>query len=164
MRLHVAQNLPFAPIYESWVHRSRRLVWEDPLPRGSSDELYAGVLFNRKPPYEVAGGLYDALCATNGHAYGIANEEAIAAAKLFEEAEGSDIDPAAAVAVACLAKCVANSTVQRDAHIMLNITGGGLKRLRSEVSLQTARPVAVIGRSDFPRAHSLLIRNGGFNV
>ena len=160
MRIHVAQNLPFAPIYESWARHSRRLVEVNPRPGGSLDELYAGVLFNRKPPYGVTGGLYDALCATNGHVYGIGNDEAIAAAKLFETAEGIDIDPAATIAVACLVKSVTNRTVQRDAYIMLNITGGGLKRLRRHVLPQTTKPLAIIGRSDFQRVHHLLIRNG----
>ncbi|PKN51853.1 MAG: cysteate synthase [Deltaproteobacteria bacterium HGW-Deltaproteobacteria-13] len=157
MRLHVAQNLPLAPIYESWTSHSSRIVSMNSLPGCSSEEMYAGVLYNRRPPYGVAGGLYDALLATNGHAYGIANEEAGAASKLFEEAEGIDIDPAAAVAVAGLVKCVARKTVEKDAYIMLNITGGGFKRLRRDVELQTTMPIAVVDRSDFKSVRDHLI-------
>jgi cysteate synthase len=159
MRLHVAQNLPFAPIYESWTRRSRQLVSVNSPFAGSSEWPYAAVLSNRNPPYGVAGGLYDALVDTNGHVYGITNEEAISAAKLFEEAEVIDIDPAAAVAVACLVKCVANRIVQSDAYIMLNVTGGGFRRLQRDVSLQTTRSIAVTGQSDFQSVFPLLVRD-----
>lgn len=125
MRLHVAQNLPFAPIYESWTHDSRELIAVKTPSSFTPDKPYAAVLFNRRPPYGIAGGLYDALYATKGSAYGIPNEEACAAANLFEKTEGIDIDPAAAVAVACLIRCAAEGKVQSNACIMLNITGGG---------------------------------------
>jgi cysteate synthase len=155
-KLHVAQNLPFTPIYESWLQHSRRLVSINAPSHGSADKPYASVLSNRKPPYGIAGGLYDALIATNGHVYGITNAEAISAARLFEEAEGIDIDPAAAVAVACLIKCAANGTVQRNAYIMLNITGGGFQRLRQDTVVQTTKPITVIERSDYQTVHSLI--------
>ncbi len=159
MRLHLSQNFPFTPIYDSWKRQSRELVSVNPMPGASHGHPYASVLSNRKPPYGIAGGLYDALVATKGNVYCITNEEAIAASHLFEQAEGIDIDPAAAVAIACLVKCVVNSTVQTNAYIMLNITGGGFKRLQRDVSLQTIRPIAVIGRADFQNIHSLLVDN-----
>ncbi|KUG23009.1 cysteate synthase [hydrocarbon metagenome] len=160
MRLHVSQNLPFAPIYESWAHRSRRLVSVDSSSGFACARPYADVLFNRRPPYSIAGGVYDALCATNGHAYGITSKEAIAAAYLFEETEGIDIDPAAAVAVACLVNCAAEGKVRRNAFVMLNITGGGLNRLKQDAVLQTAKPLTVIDPSEFKNFCSSLVRDG----
>jgi len=147
MRLHVAQNIPFAPIYDAWTRQSRNLDFMSPY-RFSSGKPYAEMLFNRKPPYGIAGGLYDALQATNGNVYGISNEEAAAASKLFEETEEIDIDPAAAVAVACLVRCIAERKVQREAFIMLNVTGGGFKRLQRDVSLQTSKPLVIMDSAD----------------
>ena len=158
MRLHVAQNLPLAPIYESWLQQSRQLSSVDAIFGSTSEKLYAGVLFNRQPHYSIAGGLYDALIATNGNVYGITNEEAMKAYKLFENVEGIDIDPAAAVAVACLVKCVSDKKLKRDAYIMLNITGGGFHRLKKDISIKATKPIAVIEHSDFDNIHSLLIR------
>ena len=53
------------------------------------------------------------------------NEESKAAGKLFEELEGNDIHPAAAIATATLINAVKDGTVKADDTIMLNITGGG---------------------------------------
>lgn len=146
MRLHIAQNIPFTPISDSWALHSRKLISSDKPPLDSRAKPYASVLSNRKPPYGIAGGLYDALVATNGRAYGITNKEAIAASKLFESLEGIDIDPAAAVAVACLMKCATNKMVKNDAYIMLNISGGGYKRLQRDVSLQKTTAVTFISQ------------------
>ncbi len=58
------------------------------------------------------------------------NEEAIKAAQLFEETEGIDIHPAAAIATATLINSVLDGSVEKDAMIMLNITGGGEERFQ----------------------------------
>lgn len=141
MRLHIAQNIPFTPISDSWARHSRELISYDKTPLYSSEKPCASVLSNRKPPYGIAGGIYDALVATNGRAYGITNKETIAASQIFESLEGIDIDPAAAVAVACLMKCATKKVVKNDAYIMLNVSGGGYKGLQRDVSLQ--KPTAV---------------------
>lgn len=156
MRLHVAQNIPFAPIHNAWLHQSRDMA---DLPRCEDpcSQPYAGVLLNRKPSYGIVGGLYDALRATNGHVYGVGNEEAVAAAKLMEETERIDIDPAAAVAVACLVRCVAEGKVSRKAMIMLNVTGGGFNRLRRDVRLWSIRPQIVRNAADVENLYSCLL-------
>jgi len=80
-----------------------------------------------------AGG--DVLLATNAQA----NE----AAKLFLETEGNDIHPASAVATATLIEAAKNGTVNKDALIMLNITGGGEEKLKSEKELHYLKPLLV---------------------
>ena len=57
--------------------------------------------------------------------------------------EGADIEPAAAVAVASLIKAVEDGKVEKDATIMLNITGGGIQRIKREKSLCYLKPSAV---------------------
>jgi cysteate synthase len=90
------------------------------------------VLYNRKPPYSASGGVKDALDETNGMIYGITNKEAENAQKLFEETEGIDILPAPGVACAALIKAVETGEINADDSIVLNITGGGQKRLEED--------------------------------
>lgn len=125
-RLHLAQNLPCAPLYSLWT--GIELTGRCP------EEMHDDVLYNRKPPYSASGGVKDALEDTNGMIYGITNSEAEAAQKLFEETEGIDILPAPAVACAALIKAVDTGEVKTDEQIVLNITGGGQKRLEEAFS------------------------------
>ena len=67
----------------------------------------------------MKGGLYDALVATGGDMFLATNEEAMEAKALFEQLEGIDIEPAAAVALASLMQCVRERRVEEDAVIML---------------------------------------------
>jgi cysteate synthase len=91
--------------------------------------MRAQVLGNRNPPYSVTGGLYDALRDTDGCMYRVTNEEARSAGMLFEECEGSDIDPAAEVAVASLLEAARGGRIRPRDTVLLNITGGGRRRL-----------------------------------
>ena len=130
-RLFVSQNKPFLPMYEAWRQDSRALLPYDPdQARKDAAEICAPVLSNRKPPYGLAGGLYDALKDTNGDILAVSNEEANAAKALFEEAEGIDIYHAAAVALASLIQAIHINKVKSDDIIMLNITGGGEKHFK----------------------------------
>jgi cysteate synthase len=110
--------------------------------------MYDTVLFNRKPPYAVGGGVRDALEATGGDLYGITNEEAEEARLLFEELEGIDIMYSAAVATAALIKAVRNTKVSRSELIMLNITGGGVKRALKELATIRLEPDLVVSPED----------------
>ena len=76
-----------------------------------------------------------ALTETAGEVYGISNQEAKEAQKLFEEAEDIDILPAAAVAVAALQKAVRSGTVEKNDLVLLNITGGGISRAKEELDM-----------------------------
>ena len=75
--LHLSQNLPFVPMYNAW-EAGRRDIIKDidmPEPKKLIHEMYADILSNREPPYSVPGGVYDALCATNGSMYAISNND-----------------------------------------------------------------------------------------
>ena len=126
MKLMVSQNAPFVPMYDAWRANSRDMLpYDDDQARRDVEVIDAKVLSNRKPPYGIRGGLYDALKATGGNILTATNEEARAAGELFLRTEGADIHPAAAVALASLMKAVKDGKVERDAVVMLNITGGG---------------------------------------
>jgi len=122
--LDLAQNLPCAPILAALND-----VMTDPAcPKGMYDE----VLFNRRPPITQKGGVVDALRSTHGSVQGITNDEAERARKLFERAEGVDIMPAAAIAVAALVKSAESGSIGPEDIVLLNITGGGERLLRAE--------------------------------
>lgn len=133
MHLMVSQNAPFVPMYDAWRADSRDMLpYEADKARRDVSIIDAKVLSNRKPPYSLRGGLYDALKATDGDVLTATNAQVRRALRLFEETEGIDIHPAAGVALASLIKQVADGKIARDACIMLNITGAGEKRFREE--------------------------------
>lgn len=141
MKLMVSQNAPFTPMYDAWKAGSRALLpFDDNMARKQVESMCAKVLSNRKPPYTMKGGLFDALTETKGDIMIVTNDEAAAAAKLFVEKEGCDIELAAAVAVASLAETVKSGKVEKDAVIMLNITGGGIQRFKRENQLVYKEP------------------------
>lgn len=144
MRLMVSQNAPFLPIYNTWRADSRELLpYDADSARHDAALIDAKVLSNRRPPYSIAGGLYDALKATKGDVFRVSNYEAYMAAKFFHKSEGVDINPAAAVAVASLINAVKNDRIKRSATIMLNITGGGERRYKGENELFYLHPSLV---------------------
>jgi cysteate synthase len=141
MRLMVSQNEPFIPLYHAWKADSRELSFTSvAVARAQADQIDAKVLSNRKPPYGLAGGLYDALKDTQGDVLTVDNRQARQASALFENLEGIDLHPAAAVAVASLIEAVNNKTVAPDALIMINITGGGEERFKKENKLYYLEP------------------------
>ena len=126
MKLMVSQNAPFVPIYDAWRHESREMLpYDVKKARRDAELIDAKVLSNRKPPYAIAGGLYDALKATGGDVLVATNAQSKRACKLFKELEGIDINPAPGVALASLIKMVEAGEIAKDACIMLNITGAG---------------------------------------
>lgn len=144
MKLLVSQNHPFIPIQNAWKAGSRAMLpLNDELARQQVEEIDAKVLSNRKPPYPIAGGLFDALTDTDGDVLSATNKEALTASELFEKTEGTDIHPAAAIATATLIKSVKNRTVEKDSLIMLNITGGGEKRFKHDKNLHFLKPVEI---------------------
>jgi len=136
-RLHLAQNLPNAPIYYSWTGKE---------PAPASADMFDDVLYNRKPPYAIAGGVKDALQATNGEVYGITDRQAEDAKKLFEQCEEIDILNAAAVAVAALQQAAKGGAVSPKSIILLNITGGGVARIKEEHTLHMLKPSTTVSR------------------
>ncbi len=141
MKLMVSQNAPFLPILEAWINRSRQMLpLDDDVARKQVEEIAAKVLSNRKPPYPIIGGLFDALTDAGGDVLSATNEEAAAAAKLFQELEGIDIHPAAAVATATLIHETRKGNLPSGACVMLNITGGGEERFKSAHLMHFLKP------------------------
>ena len=143
-RIFVSQNAPFLPMYDAWKKDSREMLpYDNDQARVDANAVVAKVLTNRKPPYSIAGGLYDAMKDTDGEFFAVTNEDAEAAGELFEALEGIDINPAAAVATASLIQAVENNQVEKDAVIMLNITGGGEKRFKENKEIFYLKPTKV---------------------
>jgi cysteate synthase len=136
-RLHLAQNVPNAPIYYAWKG-------QEPLPAQAN--MFDDVLFNRKPPFSIPGGVKDALEATKGEVYGITDSEASVAKKLFEQSEEIDILNAPGVAVAALAQAIDAGAVSPDDIILLNITGGGVARIKEDYPRYMLQPDVTISR------------------
>jgi cysteate synthase len=147
MKLMVSQNKPFLPIFDSWKRATRELVELDSEKgRKQAEEVMGKVLTNRKPPYSLAGGLFDALIDSGGDVLAVSNKDASAAGALFKELEGNDISPAAAVAAASLIQAVESGQVGKDSKIMLNITGGGMNRFMNEHTMYFIQPLHVFGK------------------
>lgn len=145
MKLIPSQNYPFTPMYDAFKQDSRALLQydeEDAVKRAL--EIDAKVLSNRRPPYSLAGGLYDSLKASNGDIEVVTNEELRASCQLFEKVEGNDIHPAAGVAVCSLKKALESGKISKDEIVMLNITGGGEQRFKRENDYIKAQPDLVI--------------------
>lgn len=144
MKLMVSQNTPFIPIHDAWKADSRAMLHlDDKLARKQVEEIDAKVLSNRKPPYPIFGGLFDALKDAGGDVLLAGNSEAKRAGELFLKTEGIDIHPAAAVATATLIQAVQTNSIEKDALIMLNITGGGEEKFKSEHRLFYLQPELV---------------------
>ena len=141
-KLMVSQNIPFHPIHDAWKADSRALLpFDDGEARKQVEIIDAKVLSNRKPPYSLAGGLYDALKDAGGDVLLATNEEAKIAGDMFLETEGIDIHPAAAIATATLINAVKNNVIRNDSIIMLNITGGGEDRFKEDNVLHYLKPI-----------------------
>ena len=141
MKLMVSQNAPFVPMYNAWREDSRDMLhYDDDKARRDVEIIDAKVLSNRKPPYSIAGGLYDALKATDGEMFALTNAHARKARRLFLELEGVDIYSAAGIATASLIKAVEEGKIAKDAVVMLNITGGGELHFKEDKTLWYLKP------------------------
>jgi cysteate synthase len=151
--LYLSQSSPFLPIYQAWRDRSAidpAASWDRP-----GEEVYASVLANRNPPYALRGGVRDALAASGGDVYAVSAGSAHQAGKDFADAEGIDLDPAAAVAVASLAQAVAVGAVAAGDLVLLNVTGGGFERLRRDYGLRQLEPELTLEPGDLDGAAAL---------
>jgi cysteate synthase len=155
-RLMLAQNAPFTPLHDAWS------VHADVLPERSPAEakaqiaqIGATVLSNQTPPYTIAGGVREALAASNGFVDAIVNNDMLDAMLLFAETEGIDIDPEAGVATAALQRACAAGRIDRDAPVLLNVTGGGRSLRARETG--GAVPALTLGRESFgARGHDAI--------
>lgn len=132
MRLHLSQNLPFAPIVSAFSRGSNLIDPKVDMQEKDTARVIASMLTNRRPPYSVPGGTYHALKDTSGLVYGITNRETEKAQALFTHAEGMDIVPESGVAVASLERAITDGEVAKGESVLLNITGGGIETLRRD--------------------------------
>jgi cysteate synthase len=144
-RLVLAQNAAFAPVYEAW--HTGRLPWT---AKDDGDRFpacrFAPELANRRPPYEVGGGLRAVLEASRGDVLAADARSASAAMATFLELEGIDIEPAAGVALAALREALRTGRVAPTGTILLNITGGGRLRYARDHNLELNRPALTVPR------------------
>jgi cysteate synthase len=155
-RLMLSQNLPFVPIYMSWKSRRRELVEiDDDDGKKQIRQISAQVLSNRRPAYSVRGGVFDALTETRGDMFTADNLEALHAKRLFEETEGIDIDPAGAVAFATLIKAARYDGIEKDALVLLNVTGGGRHRQQLEKEMISTRPALELNEKEIQLEETL---------
>lgn len=145
MRLYPSQNIPFTPMYDAWKAGSRELFPSTAdEARQKALQITAKVLSNRKPPYSLCGGLFDALKDSGGDMETGTNEDIIRISELFEKTEGIDIHPAAAIAIAGLEHAIAAGKVSKDETIMLNITGGGEKLFKKTHEVFYKKPDLIL--------------------
>jgi cysteate synthase len=145
-KLVLGQNAPSSPVADAWQKLSPMIRVPSPDLRAQRVEaIYASMLASQTPPYDVRGGIFDALVASGGATYSVKNEEIIAAARLFWECEQVDIEPEAAVAVASLQAALAAKTIDRSQTVLLGITAGGSSLLNREKKV--IRPTLAVTRS-----------------
>lgn len=127
MRIYASQNAPFTIIYDSWKAHSRELVPMTPEEGRQNAEVILGkVLSNRKPPYSLAGGLFDVLEKSGGDMFKVSNDEIVSWVVKYFSLEGYDLFPASACAVSSLKQALDAGIVKHDETVMLNVTGGGM--------------------------------------
>ncbi len=156
-KLHLAQNLPFAPMLHAWERESRTLFEEDLRPE-LIGQISTRVLSTRYPAYSVRGGVYDAMKACGGAMYGVTNREVFESMELFGNLEGIDIVAAAGVAVGALRQAVARNAVNKEDTVLLNITGGGEVTLGREKKTYNVEPEFVSKKMTDKEIEELLCR------
>ena len=153
MSLELSQNAPFTPIFDAWVSGSRTMATGGPegaeSARARIGAIHAKTLSNRNPPYGLVGGLFDCLVASRGEVLAVTNAEAREAQEVFRELEGCDISAEAGVATASLIKKAERGEIGATSLVMLNVTGGGLERLRGDPRSARLRPDLVLGVAEF---------------
>ncbi|MFE9411706.1 pyridoxal-phosphate dependent enzyme [Streptomyces sp. NPDC006704] len=138
-KLMLCQNTDYAPMFHAWQNGlAEPDVRSESATRAAVARAYARELTTRTPPYAVAGGVREILAESGGELRVADRAEAVAAARLFADAEGIDIEPAAAVAVAGLRQAVAAGRIRPEETVLLHVTGGGRARRRAA----TRAPVA----------------------
>jgi cysteate synthase len=95
---------------------------------------------NKGPAYAQVGGVHDILKGSNGQTYVVERDDAVAAKSLFESIEGIDIMTPGAVALASLQQALASGEIEHDAVTVLNISGGGVERMKQEHDTAVVEP------------------------
>ena len=161
-RFHLGQNSGYKPVHLAWIAGRRELVPEDFPQNPDKIEVYTDILVNRKPTYSAIGGIYDSLRGTKGMTYSIAENEAEKVKTLFEKNEGIDIMRPAAVGVATLLNAIEEGNIHPRDTILLNISGGGEKRLAREKRLVPKKPQMLIDKTEAPNKIATMMKELGY--
>jgi len=156
-KIHMAQNIPYTPISDAWELGEGNLAQIS--EQEAKDRIYAvtsDVLTNRYPPYSIVGGDFDVLTASRGAAWKVSNYQVFHAARMFREAEGIDIGPAAAVAVDALRQAILVGQVESDERILLHITGGGKEIQYSKGPVYQVKPNVIVNPGEADRAIEMI--------
>ena len=145
-RQHLSQNIEHSPIHNAWQAKRDHLIPEDYPPHDV--EVYSDYLMNKGPAYGQVGGVHDILKASNGQTYVVERDDAIAAKTQFESIEGIDIMTPGTVAMASLQQALASGEVNPDACTVLNISGGGVERLKQDHATETVEPWLRVTKAD----------------
>ena len=145
-RQHLSQNVEHSPIHNAWQAKRDHLIAEDYPPHDV--EVYSDYLMNKGPAYGQVGGVHDILKASNGQTYVVERDDAVAAKTQFESIEGIDIMTPGAVAMASLQQGLASGEVDPDACTVLNISGGGVERLKQDHATETVDPWLRVTKAD----------------
>ncbi|MFD5550058.1 cysteate synthase [Streptomyces goshikiensis] len=137
----LCQNRCFAPMFDAWRSGAATAAAKDgPAERAAIARAAAPELTTRTPPYAVRGGVRDVLSESGGHFATADSAETAAAQNLFQTVEGVDIEAPAGVALACLRQAAAQGRIERDATVLLHVTGGGRLRYAADHRLCPVRP------------------------
>ncbi|MEK9651906.1 MAG: pyridoxal-phosphate dependent enzyme, partial [Poseidonia sp.] len=143
---HVSQNADHCPIHNAWQAGRDHLLPED-FP-ADEVEVYSDYLLNTAPAYGQVGGVHDVLQASSGQTHIVKEDDARAAKAMVEAIEGIDIMTPGAVAAASLQQAVEAGDVEVDDCILLNISGGGAERLKSDVNTRAVEPWLRVSKQD----------------
>ncbi len=149
-KIHGCQNYPFVPMYDAWIRKSRDIdsKFQKKSAKKLIDKVLCTALANRHPAYSIKGGIFDILTDTNGEFYSVTNDEILYACKLFEETEGIDIEEPAGVALAGLIQAIKQKKVNKEDCILINISGGGFKRLKKTMKIYEMPASLVVKEPD----------------
>ena len=121
-RLHLAQNLPNAPIYNAWKGKE---------PEATQPAHVRRCSLQPKTSFRIPGGVKDALEATNGEVYGITDQEASEAKRLFEQSGRDRYSQCASRSSGGAGNRQIEPAQSRQMiSYYLNITGGGVSRIK----------------------------------
>ena len=87
----------------------------------------------------MIGGVYDILDTSNGETYIVEENDAREAGDILEKIEGPMFYHAK-VALASLIQAKENGDVSEDDCILLNVSGGGIERLKGEKETAIVEP------------------------
>ena len=137
-RQHLSQNVEHHPIHKAWQAGRDHLIKTD-FPK-TDVEVYSDYLMNKGPAYGQTGAVHDILKASNGQTYIVERDDAMAARELIQSIEGIDIMTPGGVAAASLQQALTSGEVGKDDCIVLNISGGGVKRLKEDIETRLIEP------------------------